>query len=120
MTRSHGRSRRPGRSLVVGPVVASRHRRSDYFIEAVEAMMGHLRKLAPDELRDTRIVIHAMPDRPQLRGGVPRWRVDKSRNTVHVFRLPIERMGHHHPGARWYERMVIDSVVIRAVAELIA
>lgn len=119
MTRSHGRSRRPGRSVVVGPVVATKRRRSDYFIEVVEAMMDHLRKLAPDELRETTLVIHAMPDRPQLRGGVPRWRVDKANNTLHLFRLPIERMGHHHPGDRWYERMVIESVVIRAVAELI-
>ena len=114
----HGRSRRPGRSLVVGPLLAPKRRRSDAFIDIVEAMMEHLKKVAPEQLRETILVIHAMPDQPSTLPGVARWRVDKAANTVHLFRLPIERLGHHHPEDRWFERMVVESVVIRAVAEL--
>ena len=119
MTRTHGRSRRPGRSVVLGPEIAKRRRRADYFVEVVEAMMDHLRKLAPEELDGTTVAIRAMPDQPSTLPGVARWRVDKASKTIHLFRLPIERMGHHHPGDRWYERMLIESAVIKAVAELI-
>ncbi|MDR9396695.1 hypothetical protein [Pontimonas sp.] len=113
-----GRARRPGRSLAVGPLLAPRRRRSDAFIDIVEAMMDHLKKVAPEQLQETILVIHAMPDQPSTLPGVARWRVDKAANTVHLFRLPIERLGHHHPEDRWFERMVVESVVIRAVAEL--
>lgn len=81
--------------------------------------MEHLKRVAPDELRDASVVIHPMPDQPDSVPGVARWRVDKNTHTVHLFRLPIERLGHHHPGDRWHERMVVESIVIRAVAELI-
>lgn len=81
--------------------------------------MEHLKRVAPDELRDASVVIHPMPDQPDSVPGVARWRVDKNAHTVHLFRLPIERLGHHHPGDRWHERMVVESIVIRAVAELI-
>lgn len=113
-----GRGRRTGRSLVVGPLLAPKKRRSDAFVDIVEAMMDHLKKVAPEQLRETTLVIHAMPDQPSSFPGVARWRVDKAANTVHLFRLPIERLGHHHPEDRWFERMVVESVVIRAVAEL--
>lgn len=119
MTRVHGRTRRPLRSVVVGPRVARKRRRSDSFVETVEAMMDHLRKIAPEELRNTAVKIHPMPDGAAASDAVPRWRVDTASNTIHLFRLPIERLGHHHPEDRWYERMLVESAVIKAAAELI-
>lgn len=119
MTRVHGRTRRAHRSVVVGPRIARKRRRQDGFVDTVEAMMDHLRKMAPEELKDTTVTIHPMPDRAATSDTVPRWRVDTTTNTIHLFRLPIERLGHHHPEDRWYERMVVESAVIKAAAELI-
>jgi hypothetical protein len=115
----HGRSRRPQRSLAVGPVVATKRRRAQAFNDTVIAMLDYLKKLAPTELDGVTVTIHAMPDQASDRPGVARFQVDKATKTIRLFRIPIERLGHHHPGDRWYERMVIESVVIKAVAELI-
>lgn len=115
----HGRSRRGLRSLVSGPIVSAKRKRSQGFSDTVEAMVDYLKKLAPDELDGLTVVIHAMPDQPLGVRGVSRYHVDKKTKTIRFFRIPIERLGHHHPGDRWYERMVVESVVIKAVAELI-
>lgn len=119
MTRVHGRTRRAHRSVVVGPRIARKRRRQDGFVDTVQAMMDHLRKMAPEQLKDTTVTIHPMPDTAATSDTVPRWRVDTTANTIHLFRLPIERLGHHHPEDRWYERMVVESAVIKAAAELI-
>lgn len=114
---SHGRTRRPHRSVTVGPLVAARRQRSHLFVDTVEAIVDYLRKITGDELEGVSITIQAMPDQPKTVPGVARWQVDRAAKTIRLFRIPIERLGHHHPGDRWYERMVIESVVIRAVAE---
>jgi len=114
----HGRSRRPARSLVTGPIVSTKRKRSRGFSDVVEAMVDYLRKIAPDELNGVMVIIQAMPDQPGDVPGVARFHVDKKTKTIRLFRIPIERLGHHHPGDRWFERMVIESVVIKAVAEL--
>ena len=82
-------------------------------------MLEYLKKIAPHELDGVTVTIHAMPDQPSTMPEVARYQVDKNAKTIKLFRIPIERLGHHHPGDRWYERMVIESVVIKAVAELI-
>jgi hypothetical protein len=115
----HGRSRRPLRSPIAGPVASRRRKRSHGFAEVVEAMVDYLRKIAPDELEGIVIIIQAMPDQPSDLPGVARFHVDKKTKTIRLFRIPIERLGHHHPGDRWFERMVIESAVIKAVAKLI-
>jgi hypothetical protein len=115
----HGRSRRVNRSLPVGPLVARKRRRAQAFNDTVIAMLDYLKKIAPQELDGVTVTIHAMPDQPSALPGVARFHVDKDAKTIKLFRIPIERLGHHHPGDRWYERMIIESVVIKAVAELI-
>lgn len=114
---SRGRTRRAHRSVAVGPVAARKRRRSQLFVDTVEAIVDYLRKITGDELDGVQITIQAMPDQPNTLPGVARWQIDKPNKTIRLFRIPIERLGHHHPGDRWYERMVIESVVIRAVAE---
>ena len=102
---------------MVGPVVAKKRKRSDLFVDTVDAIVDYLRKIAGDELEGVEIAVQAMPDQPDSLPGVARWQIDRKSKTIRLFRIPIERLGHHHPGDRWYERMVIESVVIRAVAE---
>lgn len=116
---SHGRSRRPHRSLSVGPIVGRVRRRDQFFVDTVEALVEHLRDIAPAELENIHVIIQAMPDQPATLPGIARWRVDKTTHTVHLFRLPIERLGGPHIHDPWQRRMAIESVVIRAIAELI-
>lgn len=115
----HGRNRRPARSLILGPRLASTHSRARSFSEIVDSVVDHVTRVAPEEMAGVTVAITAMPDQPSSHPGVARWRVDKPSKTVWLFRIPIERLGHHHPGDHWHERMVIESVVIRAIAELI-
>lgn len=115
----HGRVRRPGRSPVEGPQLATRRSRARGFREIVDSIVDHVTRIAPEEMANVTVSITAMPDQPSALPGVARWRIDKASKSVWLFRIPIERLGHHHPGDPWHERMVIESVVIRAIAELI-
>ena len=116
---SHGRMRRPGRSLVWGPLIAPRRRRSDFFTDTVLALIEHLRDIAPEEIDGISVTITAMPHQPPSTPGIARWRVDKEKREVTLFRLPIERLSGGQPDDPWQRRLAIESVVIRAVAELI-
>lgn len=83
------------------------------------ALIEHLRDIAPAELDDVTVKIAAMPTQPDSVPGIARWRVDKAAKEVTLFRLPIERLSGGHPNDPWQRRLSIESVVIRAVAELI-
>lgn len=80
--------------------------------------MLHLRKVGPDLLQTTAVRIRSMPPASDTSEEVPRFHTSHSDNSITLFRIPIERLGHHHPEDRWYERMIIESTVIRAAAEL--
>lgn len=116
---SHGRVRRPGRSSVHGPLLASRHRRGDFFNDTVLALIDHLRDIAPADIEGITVTIQAMPTQPDSVPGIARWRVDKKKRRVTLYRLPIERLSGGQPQDYWQRRLAIESVVIRAVAELI-
>jgi hypothetical protein len=116
---SHGRFRRPGRSLVLGPLMSPGRRRSDFFTDTVLSLIEHLRDIAPAEMEGITVTIHAMPSHPDQGPGIARWRVDKDAREVILFRLPIERLSGGQPEDPWQRRIAIESVVIRAVAELI-
>jgi hypothetical protein len=116
---SHGRTKRPGRSAVVGPVLAGRRRRSDFFNDTVLALIEHLRDIAPQEIEGITVSIQAMPNRNDRSPGIARWEVDKKNRRVTLFRLPIERLSGGQSPDPWQRRLLIESVVIRAVAELI-
>jgi hypothetical protein len=116
---SHGRIRRPGRSAVTGPLIAPRRRRSDFFTDTVFALVEHLRDIAPAEIEGMTVTIQAMPSQPDSVPGIARWRVDKDKRHVTLFRLPIERLSGGQSEDPWQRRIAIEAVVIRAVAELI-
>lgn len=116
---SHGRIRRPGRSPVLGPLISPRRRRSDFFTDTVLSLIEHLRDIAPADIEGITVKIQAMPGQPDSVQGIARWRVDKDKREVTLFRLPIERLSGGQSDDPWQRRVAIEAVVIRAVAELI-
>ncbi len=116
---SHRPTRRPGRSPVLGPRLSSRRARSDFFNETVLSLVEHLRDIAPEEIEGITVKILAMPLQPDQVPGIARWQVDKAKRQVTLFRLPIERLGPPHTDDPWAKRLTIESIVIRAIAELI-
>ena len=55
------------------------------------------------------------PDDNQVR----RWSVRKNTMTIVIFRIPIERLGHHRRTDALHERMHIEEYVFAAVGELL-
>jgi hypothetical protein len=116
---SRGRTRRPGRSAVVGPLLAPKRHRRDFFEDTVLSLIDHLRDIAPEEIEGITVTISAMPTQPDDSPGIARWAVDKPNRHLTLFRLPIERLSGTQSDDPWQRRLSIESVVIRAVAELI-
>jgi hypothetical protein len=116
---SHGRIRRPGRFCVLGPLIAPRRRRADFFNDTVLALIDHLRDIAPKEIDGLTVTIQAMPNEADTTPSIARWRVDKKKREVTLFRLPIERLSGGQSEDPWQRRLAIEAIVIRAVAELI-
>ena len=52
-------------------------------------------------------------------GGVDRWRVSTAERRVILYRLPIERLAKLHRSDALHRRMLVESCVFRAVAELL-
>jgi len=85
----------------------------------VASTAEYLKDLWPDELSRVSFEIAAMPS--QLGGsvGVDRWRVIAPERRVILYRLPVERMSRLHRYDDLHRRMMIESCVFRAVAELL-
>jgi hypothetical protein len=94
-------------------------RRSDFFTDTGLALMDHLRDIAPKEIDGITVTISAMSTPPSNSLGIPRWSINKGARQVTLFRLPIERLSGSPSDDPWQKRLAIESVVIRAVAELI-
>ncbi|MDO7881148.1 metallopeptidase family protein [Antiquaquibacter soli] len=112
----HGRGMR---SAVTGPHLPLLHTRVDDFDMTVASTAEYLRDLWPDELADVSFEVAGLP--AQLGGGrsVDRWRVLPQQGRVILYRLPIERLSKLHRDDELHRRMMIESCVFRAVAELL-
>ena len=51
--------------------------------------------------------------------GVERWRVDPRERRIILFRVPIQRLSKLHRNDELHQRMLVESCVFRAVAELL-
>lgn len=60
-----------------------------------------------------------MPSRLKSTGGIDRWLVIVPEKRVLLFRLPIERLARLNRTDEIHRRLVIESCVFRAVAELL-
>lgn len=111
----HGRGIR---ASVAGPHLPYLHTRAGLFENTVASTAEYLRDLWPAELKDVSFEIAGLPtdtDRTRL----PRWRVLPRERRVILYRLPIERLARLHRHDDLHRRLLIESCVFRAVAELL-
>lgn len=120
---ARGNSRnRHGRGLrgpVTGPHLPILRSRIGLFDLTVASTVEYLRGVWPDELRDVQFEIGAYPDGSIDHSGVERWRVDTARQRIVIYRLPIQRLTKLHRDDELHQRMIVESCVFRAVAELL-
>lgn len=107
------------RSSVAGPHLPTLRSRVDMFEMTVASTAEYLRSVWPDELSDVRFEIAGIPSVLTGADGVDRWRVIVDERRVILFRLPIERLTRLHRNDELHARMLIESCVFRAVAELL-
>jgi hypothetical protein len=85
----------------------------------VAATAEYLKDLWPDELADVSFEVAGMPSELGASPAVDRWRVFLKERRVILYRLPIERLSRLHRYDELQKRMMVESCVFRAVAELL-
>jgi len=112
----HGRGLR---SPVTGPDLPALHSRAELFDLIVGSTAEYLRDIWPDELASATFEVAALPAEISSTNGIDRWHVDTAVRRVTLYRLPIERLARIQRGDETQRRMVVESCVFRAVAELL-
>lgn len=111
----HGRGIR---AAVTGPHLPLLRTRADVFDSTVAATAQYLKDLWPDELATTHFEVADLPAVPGS-AGVSRWLVIAPERRIILYRLAIERLARLHRHDELHRRMMIESCVFRAVAELL-
>ena len=70
------------------------------------------------ELEKLRIEVVGMPATPVVT-RVPRWSIHPESRTIRIYRHPVERMTKLHKRDQWHRRVLVESVVFSAVAEML-
>jgi hypothetical protein len=112
----HGRGIR---AAVTGPHLPLLQTRSDVFDLTVASTAEYLKDIWPDELATVSFEVAGLPTEVGSTGRVNRWLVLAPERRVILFRLPIERLARLHRHDELHRRMMIESCVFRAVAELL-
>jgi hypothetical protein len=112
----HGRGLR---SAVTGPHLPLLHTRADLFDMTVASTAEYLRDMWPDELDGVIFEVAGLPSGEPGATGILRWKVDAADRRVILYRLPIERLARLHENDDLHRRMLVESCVFRAVAELL-
>jgi len=94
------------------------HTRIDAFEQAVADTAEYLKGLWPHDLADVRFEVAGLPI-GEARAPVERWRVLARERRVILYRVPIERLSRLHRHDDLHRRMMVESCVFRAVAELL-
>ncbi|MEO7122419.1 MAG: metallopeptidase family protein [Lacisediminihabitans sp.] len=112
----HGRGIR---SAVTGPQLPLLQTRADIFDMTVASTAEYLKDMWPDELANVSFEVAGLPSLVDAASRVDRWLVVIPQRRIILYRLPIERLArlHHHDDL--HRRMMIESCVFRAVAELL-
>lgn len=116
---SRDRHGRGIRSSVTGPHLRRLRTRRDFFDSCVASAAEYLRDLWPDDMARVRFEVATVPPGETSAAGVDRWRVDRSRRVVVLYRVAIERLAHLHKDDDWHRRSLIESCAFRGVAELL-
>jgi hypothetical protein len=119
--RARGRSRhgRGYRSSVTGPDLAPVITRAETFDRIVGDTAHYLVELWPEELHGVVFQVADMPTDTSLPTSMPRWRIDRQGRKVTLFRIPVERVTRMPEKDDLDRRVVIETAVFRAVAELL-
>jgi hypothetical protein len=119
--RARGRSRhgRSYRSSVTGPDLAPLVTRAETFDRIVADTAHYLVELWPAELQDVVFQVADMPSDPGAPTAMPRWKIERAPVRVTIFRIPVERVTHQPEKDDMDRRIVIETAVFRAVAELL-
>lgn len=112
----HGRGIR---SAVTGPQLPLLQTRADVFDLTVSSTAEYLKDMWPDELANVSFEVAGLPARVEATGRVDRWLVIVPQRRIILYRLPIERLARLHRHDELHRRMMIESCVFRAVAELL-
>lgn len=89
------------------------------FEQIVAGTCDYLRNEWPEELADLDWEVADAPSINADSKGVRRWAVKRDQMTIVIYRLPIERLGHHRRTDALHERMHIEEFVFAAVGHLI-
>lgn len=117
-----GRRDRHGRGIrgpVTGPQLPPLRSRVDMFDAAVASTAEYLKDLWPEELSGVVFEVAAMPAKLGDSPAVDRWHIEMEKRRVILYRLPIERLSRLHSYDDMHKRMMVESCVFRAVAELL-
>jgi hypothetical protein len=117
--RARDRHGRGIRAAVTGPHLPPLRIRSEIFDMTIAQTAEYLREIWPDELAGVTFEVAGMPAELGTSPGVDRWRVFPREHRVVLYRLPIERLSHLHRHDELHRRMMIETCVFRAVAELL-
>jgi len=107
------------RNVVTGPYLPPLTTRIILFESTVASMAEYLTDLWPGELADVRFEVAGIPAGRVSDEGVDRWQVDRANRRVVLYRVPIERLTRFHIRDEYHLVLVIESCVVRAVAELL-
>ena len=119
--RARGRNRhgRGDRSSVTGPYLPPLRTRIGLFDMTIATTVDYLRGAWPDDLVDVRFEVAPGPAAVVAGAGVERFSVDTQTRRVIFYRLPIQRLSRLHRNDEFHQRMIIESCVFRAIAELL-
>jgi hypothetical protein len=93
--------------------------RIDTFDMTIASTVDYLRMVWPTELSDVVFEVAPGPVSVIPGVGVERFSVDGRERRITFYRLPIQRLSRLHRNDEFHQRMVIESCVFRAVAELL-
>ncbi len=116
---SRDRHGRGIRAAVTGPHLRRQRTRVDVFESTVASTAEYLRDLWADELGGVTFEVAGLPATAGDSEGLDRWRVIASERRVILYRVPIERLAKLHRDDELHRRMLVESCVFRAVAELL-
>jgi hypothetical protein len=119
--RGRGRDRhgRGDRSSATGPFLPPLRTRIDTFDMTIASTVDYLRMVWPTELSDVIFEVAPGPASVIPDIGVERYSVDTSERRITFYRLPMQRLSRLHRNDEFHQRMVVESCVFRAVAELL-
>lgn len=119
--RANGRNRhgRGIRAAVTGPRLPLLRTRATVFESTIASTAEYLKALWPDELSTMRAEVAAIPPSASDSSRLRRWSVIPEEHCIVLYRLPIQRLARLHRNDEFHRRMLIESCVFRAVAELL-